>query len=154
MAENQPEYKQIVRISHTDIYGDKNLLMALQRIKGVGSALSNSICNILNLDKTKLVGNITDKEIESVEALLKDPSRIPNWMYNRRKDYETGEDRHVINVDLKLSKDFDLKRMKKVKTYRGMRHSVGLPVRGQRTRGNFRKGKTLGVSRKSKPGKK
>ena len=39
--------------------------------------------------------------------------------------------------------------MKKIKSYKGMRHAYGLPVRGQRTRGNFRKGVTVGVMKKA-----
>ncbi|MDD5650977.1 MAG: 30S ribosomal protein S13, partial [Candidatus Nanoarchaeia archaeon] len=67
---------------------------------------------------------------------------------NRRKDPETGEDQHVISTDLKMKKDFDIKMMRKMKSYKGMRHSFGLPVRGQRTRAHFRHGKSLGVAKK------
>jgi len=49
---------------------------------------------------------------------------------------------------LKLRKEFDIKRLKKVKSYRGMRHAFGLPVRGQRTRSHFRKGRSVGVQKK------
>ena len=61
---------------------------------------------------------------------------------------------HLINTDLDLSKDGDIKRMKKVKSYKGLRHTWGLPVRGQRTRSNFRKNKgkvSLGVVKKAPP---
>jgi small subunit ribosomal protein S13 len=42
----------------------------------------------------------------------------------------------------------DIKNLRKMKCYRGVRHSLGLPVRGQKTRSNFRKGKTVGVRKK------
>ncbi|HDD46536.1 MAG TPA: 30S ribosomal protein S13, partial [Candidatus Aenigmarchaeota archaeon] len=44
----------------------------------------------------------------------------------------------------------DINFMKKIKTYKGIRHALGLPVRGQRTRSSFRKGRTIGVKRKEK----
>jgi len=71
-------------------------------------------------------------------------------MLNRRKDYETGEDKHLLSSDLAFTKDNDIKMLKKIKSYKGMRHAFGLPVRGQRTRSNFRrnKGKVTGVQKK------
>jgi len=72
-------------------------------------------------------------------------------MLNRRKDYEDGTDKHIILGDLKFTKDNDIKRMKKIKSNKGYRHAWGLPVRGQRTKSNFRKnkGKVTGVKKKS-----
>ena len=72
---------------------------------------------------------------------------LPAWMLNRRKDYESGEDKHVINAELKLSREFDIKRLQLIKSYRGLRHAWGLPVRGQKTRSNFRKGSAIGVKK-------
>ena len=70
---------------------------------------------------------------------------------NRRKDFETGKDAHYITTDLDMKKEFDVRRLKKIRSYRGLRHALGQPTRGQRTRSHFRKrGKTVGVQ-KSKP---
>mgnify|MGYP003994385531 CR=1 FL=1 len=44
-----------------------------------------------------------------------------------------------VGIDLKLRKEFDIKRLKKIKSYKGVRHNYNLPVRGQRTKANFRK---------------
>ncbi|MFH0936484.1 MAG: 30S ribosomal protein S13 [Candidatus Woesearchaeota archaeon] len=82
-----------------------------------------------------------------MEEIVKDQKSIPSWLKNRRKDYETGQDEHITGTDLKFKKDTDIKRMRKIKTYRGMRHSYGLPVRGQRTKGHFRHGATVGVKK-------
>ena len=71
-------------------------------------------------------------------------------MLNRRKDIETGEDKHLLGSDLKLRKEFDLKRMKNIRSYKGVRHALGLPVRGQSTRSHFHKGKSLGVKKPKK----
>ena len=56
--------------------------------------------------------------------------------------------------DLELARDFDIKRLKKIKSYRGIRHVAGLPTKGQRTRANFRKNKKkgAGIKKKSKKG--
>ena len=52
-----------------------------------------------------------------------------------------------------LAREFDIRRMKKVRSYKGIRHLQGQPVRGQRTRAHFRKGRSVGVTRaKVKPG--
>ncbi len=153
MAEKTTEHKQIVRILETDITGEKQILMALTRITGVGFSLSNAVCNVLNIDKAKQIGDLTDQELKSIENLIRKPDQLPKWMYNRRKDFDTGADQHLLNVDLKIAKENDIKRMKKIKSYKGIRHAMGQPVRGQRTRSHFRKGRTLGV-KKTKVGSK
>jgi small subunit ribosomal protein S13 len=72
-------------------------------------------------------------------------------MLNRRKDMETGEDRHLTTADLKFFNDNDIKMMKKMRSYKGIRHMEGLPVRGQKTKSKFRKnkGKVMGVKRRA-----
>ena len=99
-----------------------------------------------------------EEEIDKLEDAIKNPSKnnIPSWLLNRRADPETNEDKHVITSDLRLQTEFDIKRLKKIKSYKGLRHAVGLPVRGQKTKSNFRKnkGKAMGVKRKKKSGKK
>jgi len=74
---------------------------------------------------------------------------IPSWLYNRRKDPETGRDKHIAVSRLELTKRMDIGQMRKLKTYKGVRHSFGLPVRGQRTRSSFRHGRSVGVVRKA-----
>ena len=154
MAEKTEDFKQIVRIAETDVKGERQLLMALKSIRGIGFSMANAICNILGLDKTQKVGTMNDEQLRAAEKLAKNPDRIPAWMYNRRKDFETGQSKHLLNVDLKLANEFDVKRLKKIKSYRGMRHSMGLPVRGQRTRAHFRSGRAVGVTKKVDLGKK
>ncbi len=147
------EFKYIVRIANTDLDGNKPINHSLTKIKGVNFMFSNMVCGLADVEKRKKTGNLTEKEIAAIFAVLKDPLKYnaPVWMLNRRKDYETGEDKHLITVDLNFVKDNDIKRLKKIKSYRGLRHQWGLPVRGQRTRSNFRrnkrKGGSLGVSR-------
>jgi small subunit ribosomal protein S13 len=149
-------YKHIVRIANVDIPGGKSLRIALTKIKGIGINFADALCAIAAVNKSKKTGTLDDEEIKRINDVATNPKDIPTWMYNRKRDYETGEDKHLITGTLNFVKDNDLKRLKKIKTLRGMRHQKGLPVRGQRTRSNFRKskGKVVGVKKKGTPGKK
>ena len=144
------EARQIVRIINADIVGTKQVYHGLTSIFGVGFSFSSAICNVLDVDVKKKIGNLTNEEVKKIEDIIKNPAKygIPQYLYNRRKDLETGLDKHIVTSELKLAKDFDIKKLKRIKCYRGIRHSMGLPVRGQKTRSNFRKGKTVGVSKK------
>ena len=158
MAENQekvaPEsnYKHIVRIVNVDVPGGKAIRIALTKIKGIGMQMADVACVLTGIDKQKKAGNLTDDEIKKLNETIAKPNEhgFPVWMLNRRKDYDTGEDKHLVTSDLQFTKENDLKRLKKTKTLRGIRHQKGLPVRGQRTRSNFRKskGKVVGVRKK------
>jgi SSU ribosomal protein S13P len=68
-------------------------------------------------------------------------------MLNRRKDPFLGVDRHLITSDLLITVRNDIEFMKKIKSYKGTRHMLGLKVRGQRTRTTGRTGLTVGVKR-------
>ncbi len=150
MAEK--EFRHLVRIANTDLQGEKSVANALTKIKGIKFMFANAICNLAGIDGTKKTGELDDAEVKKISDVLKEPSKfnIPEWIFNRRKDYETGENRHLLGADLQFAKEGDIKILKKIKAYKGVRHIHGLPVRGQRTRSNFRKGKSLGVSRAKK----
>jgi len=140
----------LVRIMQTDIKGRTNVYAGLTRIKGISFSLSNAICKTLELDKRKKVEDLSPEEIEAINKTVKN-LEIPDFLKNRRKDFNSGESEHLTTTDLDLRKDFDIKRLIKIRAYRGVRHSRGLPVRGQRTRSNFRKknkNKAMGVKKK------
>ncbi len=150
MAEKQMMQKpaakneeRIVRILSKDIEGGMKVYPGLTKIKGVSWAISNATCQILGIPKTKKIGELTDVDIKKISEFIKNP-KVPNFILNRRKDLETGEDKHLIGVDLELKNEFDIKRLKKIKSYRGLRHTLGLPMRGQRTRSHFRKNRRRG----------
>ena len=157
MKDKPKDFRHLVRIANTDLKGEKTIIIALKSIKGVGVNLGNAICGSAKVDKNKKVGNLSDEEIQKIENVIKSPSKfgIPSWMFNRRKDMETGLDKHLVTNELIFSKEQDIKLMRRIRCYKGMRHALGLPVRGQRTRSNFRKnkGKAMGVKR-AKIGKK
>lgn len=140
---------RIVRILSKDIEGKMSVYAGLTKIKGISWSFSNAICKAMNLDKKRKIGSLTDKELEKISEFAKNPS-VPKYILNREKDFDTGEDRHLIGADLDLKKEFDIKRLRKIKSYRGLRHMLKLPLRGQRTKGNFRKNRAKGVGIKKK----
>jgi len=147
------EEDSLLRIASTDIPGRLTIYSGLTRIKGISWAFSNAICKTLGIDKNRKIHTLKEEEIKKILEFAKNPN-LPQWLLNRRRDIETGTDKHFISIDLDLTKEFDIRRMKKTKSYKGVRHAAGLPVRGQRTRAHFRKGRAVGVSRaKVKPGK-
>ena len=144
------EMKQIVRINYSDILGNKKVTNALRSVFGVNHNFSAAICNSLDIDHTRKIGTLSNDEVKKIEDMMRNPLqfKIPVHMVNRRRDPETGKDLHLTVSNLKLSREFDVKSLKKIKSYRGIRHALGLPLRGQRTRSNFRRGKAVGVSKK------
>lgn len=143
------EAKTLIRIMNTDLDGNLQVYKALTKIRGISFMFSNAVCNLLNIEKTKKVGTISEQDIEKIESLVKHPDKFPSWLLNRRNDVDTGINKHLSGTDIKFNVENDIKMMKKIKSYKGMRHAYGLPVRGQRTRGNFRHGKAVGVQKKA-----
>lgn len=146
------DFRYIVRVANTDLDGKKPIKHALMTIKGVGYAYSNMVCSLSSIDRNKRTGDLTEEEIGRLDMIVRNPGSYgaPPWLFNHRKDADTGADMHFVSSDLQFSKDNDIKMLKMIKTYRGLRHQWAQPVRGQRTRSNFRanKGKGLGVKRK------
>lgn len=141
----------VVRIVATDIPANSTVYSGLTRIKGVSWSIANAICHILYIEKTKKMSSLTETEIEKITNFLKNPN-FPSFLMNRRRDIATGSDKHLIKTDLDLQKEFDIRDMKKIRSYKGWRHALGQPVRGQRTKSHFRKGRAIGVQRaKTKP---
>lgn len=148
MAEKK-EYKRkeqddvrLIRIMGRDIRGDKKVLVGLTLIKGISWAFSSALCKILKVNKKDTIQDLSKEQLAEIEAFVKDPS-LPTFMKNRQNDYDSGEDKHLTGADLKLQNEFDIKRMRKIRSYKGIRHGANLPVRGQRTKSNFRKNRRM-----------
>jgi len=143
------EFKHLVRIANTDLKGEKAIVYALKDVRGIGVPFAHAVCVTLGIDGLAKIGNIAETDMKRIDEVIKSPAKynIPSWMFNRRHDIDTGEDKHVVTNDLLFNKDNDIKLMKRIKCYKGIRHSMNAPVRGQRTRSNFRanKGKVVGV---------
>jgi len=140
----------IVRVCETNIDGTKKLSQAILNIKGIGYTLCFSIPKVAGLDSNKLLGELTEEEVKKLEDVIRIPIKfkIPEFMVNRRNDRTTGESKHIVESEILLTKKSDIDVLKKIRSYKGIRHERGLPVRGQRTRSSFRKGGSVGVSKK------
>ena len=142
--------ESLIRISGYDVPGSKNIYTGLTRIKGVSWSVSNAVCVKLGFDKAIKISDLSKDDILKIENFLKNPE-IKDFLKNRRYDEETGEIKHIIGSELDMRKDFDIRKMRKIKSYKGIRHIMNQPVRGQRTRSHFRKtGKAVGVKKTKK----
>jgi len=146
----------IVRIAGKDMKGHLTLKRGLLQVKGIGHtvamAASNIIVEQLNLPNSAVkVGDLSDEQIEKIDNILYNLDRynIPHCIRNRRKDYTSGEDKHLVMNDLIFATTQDIEREKKIYSWRGYRHAYGQKVRGQRTRNTGRKGMAVGVLRKT-----
>ena len=149
------DFQYIVRIANTDIDGNKKVINGISQIRGIGQHMSVLIADAANVDRQLKIGNLTESQIDKIKEALENLEKaVPSWMLNRRKDYDTGKDIHLISseVDMRLRDDVNL--LKMIRSYRGIRHETGLAVRGQRTRANARRGLAMGVSKKSQQQKK
>jgi len=144
-----PDFKYIVRLSNTDVDGEKNVVYGLTSIKGIGVHMATLIADNTGVDRYTKVGYLNDAQIEKIQETIDNVNKnAPGWMLNHRRDYDTGKDIHLISSDIDMRLRDEINIMKKIRSYRGIRHERGLPVRGQRTRANSRKGLALGVSKK------
>lgn len=120
------------RVIGIDIPDNKRLEISLTYIYGVSRFVANEIIQELNLDKNMRAHKLTQDDIARINALL--------------------QTKYVVEGDLRRQIQNNIKRLVSIHSYRGMRHRLGLPVRGQRTRTNSRtrKGKRKTVANKKK----
>jgi small subunit ribosomal protein S13 len=118
------------RVIGIDIPGNKRLEIALTYLYGVGRTLSKQIIEELALDKDLRAQNLTEDDVARLNAIL--------------------QSKYVVEGDLRRQVQNNIKRLVGINCYRGMRHRLGLPVRGQRTRTNARtrKGKRKTIANK------
>lgn len=141
------EFRYLVRIRGKDLEGRKKLIPALADLRGVGDNFAQSIVFSLGLDPKARLGTLSDSQLKELEKVLIDGSslKVPQWALNRRRDPETGETKQLVGTDLDFGLKTDMDREKVVQSWRGIRHGLGLKVRGQRTRTTGRHGRTVGV---------
>lgn len=120
------------RVIGIDIPDNKRLEISLTYIYGVGRCLSNQIIERLGLDRNMRAHKLTQDDIARLNGLL--------------------QSEYMVEGDLRRSVQNDIKRLINIHSYRGMRHRLSLPVRGQRTRTNARtrKGRRKTVANKKK----
>ena len=122
----------MARIAGVDIPRNKRVEVALTYIYGIGPTSAKQIIAKTNVDPDTRVNNLTEEEV------------------NRLR--ETVDKDYTVEGDLRRTVGMNIKRLQEIKCYRGIRHSRGLPVHGQRTRTNARTRRgarrTVGVRRK------
>jgi len=118
------------RVIGIDIPDNKRLEVSLTYIFGIGRKLSNEVIEKLGLDKNARAKELNEDQIARLNALL--------------------SSEYLVEGDLRRQVQNNIKRLIGIHCYRGMRHRLGLPVRGQRTRTNARtrKGKRKTVANK------
>ncbi|MFS8564052.1 MAG: 30S ribosomal protein S13 [Rhabdochlamydiaceae bacterium] len=122
----------MARVLGIDLPSNKRLEIALTYLYGIGRRLSNQVIAKLNLDPNMRASRLTEEDVARLNALL--------------------QSQYVVEGDLRRQVQNNIKRLISIHSYRGMRHRLGLPVRGQRTRTNARtrKGKRKTVANKKK----
>jgi small subunit ribosomal protein S13 len=117
----------MARVAGVEIPNDKRLWISLLSIYGIGEKTSKKICEEVNIDSNIYVKDLNEAQLDLVRAYID-------------KNYQ-------VEGELRQKIFREIKRLKDIKSYRGTRHKIGLPVRGQRTRHNAhtRKGKSRPV---------
>jgi small subunit ribosomal protein S13 len=129
----------VARIAGVDLPLNKQIVVALTYIYGIGRSSSIAILTKLGIPFTKKVKELTEREAELIKKEI--------------------EENYKVEGALRLEVVSNIKRLIKINCYRGIRHKVGLPVRGQRTRTNARTRKgprkqAIPIKKKGRLGKK
>ena len=149
VVKRDENFRYIVRIVNTDLDGNKNIVIALSGIKGLGLRSAEVVARMAGIARNVKIGDLPESKTDELEKLVNDYSeKVPHWMVNRQSDWSTGADMHVVGVDVELNRRDDINMMRMIRCYKGIRHEQGQKVRGQRTRSNGRTGMTMGVIRK------
>jgi small subunit ribosomal protein S13 len=150
VAAEKPDFKYIVRIANTDLNGKHHVELALATVKGIGIRTAGIIADRAGVRRLEKLGNLQDGDISKLEEAVDSfVETAPRWLLNRALDVEIGSSMHLVGADLEGKRRDDINRMKKIRSYKGVRHEDGQKVRGQRSKSNGRTGLTVGVQRKA-----
>ncbi len=108
----------MARIAGVDLPKNKRIEIGLTYIYGIGLSRSQEILQKLKINADTLINELTDEQIISIRNIL-------------NNEYQ-------LEGDLKRLETLNIKRLMDIGTYKGRRHRMGLPLRGQRTRTNAR----------------
>ncbi|WP_379550989.1 30S ribosomal protein S13 [Erythrobacter sp. W53] len=122
----------MARIAGVNIPTNKRVIIALTYIHGIGRTAAVQIAEKLGIDQSRRVQDLSDEEVLRIR--------------------ETIDADYTVEGDLRRDTAMNIKRLMDLRTYRGLRHRNGLPVRGQRTHTNARtrKGKAKPIAGKKK----
>lgn len=122
----------MARIAGINIPNNKNLEIGLSYLYGIGRSVAKDVAAKANLDSMTKIGDLSEQELERIRAII--------------------DGTYKVEGDLKMEVNQNIKRLKEISAYRGLRHIRNLPVHGQRTKTNARtkRGKrvTMGSGRK------
>ncbi len=123
----------MARISGVDLPRDKRVEIGLTYVFGIGLSRAQDILKATGVDPDTRVRDLSDEDVAKLRAYV--------------------EENYQVEGDLRRWEAMNIKRLGDIGTYRGRRHRMGLPVRGQRTRtnGRTRRGRKLTVAGKKKP---
>lgn len=107
----------MARIAGINIPTNKHIVIGLQSIFGIGQTRSKLICETLKLDPSTKVSELTEDQLESIRVAVS---------------------RYEVEGDLRREVSMNIKRLRDLGCYRGIRHRKSLPLRGQRTKTNAR----------------
>ncbi len=150
MAQTDDSIRQIIRVKGADLNGLLTVERALIGVRGIGKVMARIIRVKAGLDSDTKMGILTDAQLKKIEDILDNPQNygIEPFLLNRQKDFDSGVNKHLSGVDLDMGVRGDIALMKSIRSYKGVRHSAGLKVRGQRTKSTGRKGAATGVVKK------
>jgi len=108
----------VARIAGIDIPNDKRVIVSLTYIFGIGTSSAQRICTKAGVNPDTRVKNLTEEESIKIRGVI--------------------EGEFKVEGELRTEVSYNIKRLMDINSYRGRRHKMGLPVRGQRTRTNAR----------------
>ena len=148
--------KVFFRKLRSQVDGNAKIEYGLTQIRGIGMRFAQAVVRVAKISPNLRIGAIPEKDLNRIEEIIIAPiaNGIPVWMVNRKKDLVTGENLHIIGNRLELSVRRDIDRMKRIRSYKGVRHHQGLKVRGQKTKSTGRHGLVVGVIRSKVKSKK
>ena len=122
----------MARIAGVDLPREKRAEIGLTYIYGIGRATSNEILAKAGISKDARIKDLSDDEVNVLRKII--------------------DEDYLVEGDLRREISLNIKRLRDIKCYRGMRHAKGLPLRGQKTKttARTRKGPRKTVSRKKK----
>jgi len=108
----------VARIAGVDIPNEKRVVISLTYIYGIGNTTAQKICRKAEIDPSRRVKDLTEDESIKLRSII--------------------ETEYKVEGELRTEVSYNIKRLMDINCYRGRRHKMGLPVRGQRTKTNAR----------------